>query len=196
MLLFIRIFIAKDVCDCDCEYKDVQYSGLSFRLLPVSVEFSIVLVRFHVPAYPDSVPEPAFFEPDPVSANKYRNISRNGVFPSVFITSDQLIEGDDKLMEHATKYYSELFGPGVEFNIQTDLDIWTEAAMVTEADNNLLCQPFFESEVKNALFQMEGNKAARPHKIPIEFYQSCWEIIKVDIMKLFDDFFHGNVDIR
>lgn len=43
---------------------------------------------------------------------------------------DQLIEGDDKLLEHATKYYSELFGPGVEFNIQTNPDIWTEAAMV------------------------------------------------------------------
>jgi hypothetical protein len=96
---------------------------------------------------------------------------------------------------HATKYYSELFGPGVEFNIQTYPDIWTEVAMVTEADNNLLCQPFSETEVKNALFQMEGNKAAGPDKIPVEFYQSCWDIVKVDIMKLFDDFLHGNVDI-
>jgi hypothetical protein len=78
-------FIAKDVCDCDCEYKDVRYSGLSFRLLPVFVEFPIVLVRFRAPAYPDSVPEPTFSEPDPVSANKYRNISRNEVFPSVSV---------------------------------------------------------------------------------------------------------------
>jgi hypothetical protein len=85
MLLSIHIFIAKDVCDCDCEYKDVRYSGLSFRLLPVSVEFPIVLVRFRAPAYSDSVPEPVFSEPDPVSANKYRNGSRNGVFPSVSV---------------------------------------------------------------------------------------------------------------
>ena len=102
---------------------------------------------------------------------------------------DQIIEGNDKLLEHATKYYSKPFGPGVEFNIQTDPDIWAEATMVTDADNNLLCQPFFESKVKNALFQMEGNKVVGPDKIPIEFYQSCWDIIKVDIMKLFDDFF-------
>jgi hypothetical protein len=60
-------FIAKDVCDCDCEYKYVWYSSLSFRLPPVSIEFLIVLVRFRAPAYPYSVPEPVFSEPDPVS---------------------------------------------------------------------------------------------------------------------------------
>jgi len=102
---------------------------------------------------------------------------------------DQIIEGNDKLLEHATKYYSELFGPGVDFNIQTDPDMWSEAAVVSEAENNALCQPFTESEVKTALFIMDSNKAAGPDKIPIEFYQSCWDIIKVDILKLFDDFF-------
>lgn len=108
---------------------------------------------------------------------------------------DQIIEGDKKLLEHATKNYSELFGPGVGFNIQTDPEIWSEAATVSETDNNALCPPFYESEVKTALFLMESNKAARPDKIPIEFYQSCQDIIKVDILKLFDDFFHEKVDI-
>jgi hypothetical protein len=78
-------FIAKDVCDCDCEYKDVRYSGLSFRFPSVSVEFSIVLVRFRAPAYPNSISEPVFSEPDPVSTNKCRNGSRNDVFPSVSV---------------------------------------------------------------------------------------------------------------
>ena len=67
--------------------------------------------------------------------------------------------------------------------------------MVSETYNNILCQPFSESEVKTALFLMESNKAAGPDKIPIEFYQSCWDIIKDDILKLFDDFFHERVDI-
>ena len=68
--------------------------------------------------------------------------------------------------------------------------------MVSETYNNILCQPFSESEVKTALFLMESNKAAGPDKIPIEFYQSCWDIIKDDILKLFDDFFHERVDIN
>ena len=42
---------------------------------------------------------------------------------------------------------------------------------------------------------MEKNEAAGPDKIPIEFYQSCWNIIRVDIIQLFDDFYNGRVDI-
>jgi hypothetical protein len=42
---------------------------------------------------------------------------------------------------------------------------------------------------------MEKNKAAGPDKIPIEFYQGCWSIVKNDIIQLFDDFFRQRVDI-
>jgi hypothetical protein len=38
---------------------------------------------------------------------------------------------------------------------------------------------------------MEKNKAAGPDSIPIEFYQSCWDIIKHDIIVLFEDFHQG-----
>ena len=53
-----------------CEYKDVQYFDLSFRLPTISVEFLTVLVRFHTSAYSVSVSEPAFSKPDPVSSKK------------------------------------------------------------------------------------------------------------------------------
>jgi hypothetical protein len=39
------------------------------------------------------------------------------------------------------------------------------------------------------------NKVAGPDSIPIEFYQSCWKIVKADIIQLFDDFHQGRVDI-
>jgi hypothetical protein len=42
---------------------------------------------------------------------------------------------------------------------------------------------------------MEINKAAGPDKIPIEFYQTCWEIVKYDIIQLFDEFFKGKIGI-
>ena len=35
------------------------------------------------------------------------------------------------------------------------------------------------------------NKAAGPDKIPIEFHQVCWEVIKEDIIQLFHDFHEG-----
>jgi hypothetical protein len=99
-------------------------------------------------------------------------------------------------LDHATEYYSELFRPALEFNIHINDNIWDGAAMLSEADNEQLCKPFFESEIWNALSQMEKkNKAAGPDSIPVEFYQACWLIIKKDIIQLFDDFHQGRVDI-
>jgi hypothetical protein len=104
-------------------------------------------------------------------------------------------EGDDKLLEHATEYYSELFGPPTEYEVQMDPTIWEDATKVSSSDNITLCRPFSETEIKEALWKMEKNKAARPDKIPIEFYQSCWDIVKTDIIQLFDDFYNHKVDI-
>ena len=41
---------------------------------------------------------------------------------------------------------------------------------------------------------MKKNKSAGLDKIPIEFYQSCWSIVKADILQLFDDFYNQRVD--
>lgn len=37
-------------------------------------------------------------------------------------------------------------------------------------DNEFLVRPFSEEEIKEALFQMEKNKAAGPDSMPIEFF--------------------------
>ena len=66
---------------------------------------------------------------------------------------------------------------------------------IFEANNELLCRPFSESEIKNALFQMEHNKAAGTNAIPIEFLQTCWEIIEEDIIQMFDDLHKGRLDV-
>jgi hypothetical protein len=58
----------------------------------------------------------------------------------------------------------------------------------------MLTQPFSKTEIKEALFQMEKNKAIGPDKIPIEFYQHCWEIIKEDIIEMFGDFYAGRLE--
>ena len=42
---------------------------------------------------------------------------------------------------------------------------------------------------------MEKNKAPGPDKIPIEFFQKCWHIVKSDIIQLFEDFHNDKADI-
>jgi hypothetical protein len=66
---------------------------------------------------------------------------------------------------------------------------------VTGEENNLLIQPFSEEEVREAVFQMEHNKAPSPDGFPVEFYQACWDIIKSDLMALFIDFHAGNLPL-
>ena len=105
------------------------------------------------------------------------------------------IKGDENLLQHASEYYANLFGPPIDYYIQLDSDMWEDISKVGENDNQLLCKPFSEDEIKNALWQMEKNKASSPDKIPIEFCQHCWAIVKKDIVQLFDDFFHHKVDI-
>jgi hypothetical protein len=52
----------------------------------------------------------------------------------------------------------------------------------------VLCKPFTVEQIEYALFRMEKNKAAGPDSIPIEFFQTCWAIVKDDIVELFNDF--------
>jgi hypothetical protein len=106
-----------------------------------------------------------------------------------------IIENEEELLAHATKYYSELFGPAPEFNIQINNNIWDGFVTLSKADNEQLYRHFSETEIWNALSQMGKNKATGPDSIPIEFYQACWSIIKPDIIQLFLDFHWGKVDI-
>jgi len=82
-----------------------------------------------------------------------------------------------------------------EYEIQIDPTLWAGCPQVSDEDNSFLCRPFSEKEIKEALDQMEKNKAAGPDKIPIEFYQCCWNIVKSDIVQLFDDFYNMKVDV-
>jgi len=112
-----------------------------------------------------------------------------------FKKEDEIIEGDSNLLAHATEYYKTLFGPEQGHSFPLDPDLWDENELVQDFENEILTQPFSEEEIKEALFQMEKNKAAGPDSIPIEFYQSCWEIVKNDIVQLFDDFYNGLLDV-
>jgi mannosylglycoprotein endo-beta-mannosidase len=101
------------------------------------------------------------------------------------------IKGDENLLKHATEYYKNLFGQGTRNAITLDPDLSEDWEKVSDPDNDEITKPFSETEIKEALDQMEKNKAAGPDEIPIEFYQYSWEIIKEDILEMFRDFHEG-----
>ena len=47
---------------------------------------------------------------------------------------------------------------------------------------------FTEAEVREAIFQMEHNKAPGPDGFLAEFYQAFWGTIEGDLMALFSEF--------
>lgn len=51
-------------------------------------------------------------------------------------------------------------------------------------------RPFCEEEVKTTVWDLEGDKAPRLDGFPIAFYTSCWEVVKEDLMNVFNDFYN------
>ncbi|RVW79590.1 Transposon TX1 uncharacterized 149 kDa protein [Vitis vinifera] len=56
-----------------------------------------------------------------------------------------------------------------------------------EAEN--LERPFTEDEIHVALMEMNGDKAPSPDGFTMDFWQSCWDFIKEEILEMFKDFY-------
>lgn len=105
------------------------------------------------------------------------------------------IEGTENLLNHATAYYKELFGPAPGNLFHLSPDTWGSHEKLNDEDNEFLTRPFSEEEVRKALFEMESNRAPGPDNILAEFYKCCWDFVKIDIMCLFEAFHAGNLNV-
>jgi len=66
---------------------------------------------------------------------------------------------------------------------------------VSQPENEFLTAPFTEKEIREAIFNMEHNKAPGPDGFPAEFYQHFWEVIKSDLMNMFHDLHFGDLPL-
>lgn len=65
--------------------------------------------------------------------------------------------------------------------------------MVTDEQNQLLQQMPNMQELKKVVFSMNPNSAPGPDGFGGKFYQSCWDIIKEDVLKAVQHFFCGYI---
>jgi hypothetical protein len=105
------------------------------------------------------------------------------------------IDNDEDMVKHATEYYKELFGPSDSPIFTLSPDCWTHDEKITEEENSALIREFSEEEIKKVVKNMKRNTAPGPDHIPIEFYQTCWEIIKEEVMDLVNEFWVHELDI-
>ena len=74
------------------------------------------------------------------------------------LENDQgIVIGDDQLKSHITQFYKNLFGSPNASEFTLEEDRIQDIPQVTQEDNDLLTSEFTESEVKNAMLQMEHN---------------------------------------
>jgi hypothetical protein len=69
-----------------------------------------------------------------------------------------------------------------------DESVIHDIPQVSHEENAILSTNFMEKEVYETIMQMKKNKAPGPNGFPAEFYQSFWDVIKVDFMRLFEPF--------
>jgi hypothetical protein len=79
------------------------------------------------------------------------------------------IQGTPALLEHATSFYKELFGPAIDVGVRSRDDISGREEKLADEDRANLDRNFTEEEIHDIICQMEKNKAAGPDGIPIEF---------------------------
>jgi hypothetical protein len=87
---------------------------------------------------------------------------------------------------HITEYYKNLFGESVLNSVALDEEKIDDILKLSTEENSLLIANFSMEEVHKAVFQMEHNKSPDPDGFPAEFYQHFWEVIKLDLMALFE----------
>jgi mannosylglycoprotein endo-beta-mannosidase len=80
----------------------------------------------------------------------------------------------DRLKSHITNYYKNLFGIPEQTEIALLQDQIHDIPQVSDEENEVLIAEFTENEVREAIFQMEHNKAPGPDGFPAEFYQVFW----------------------
>jgi hypothetical protein len=85
-----------------------------------------------------------------------------------------VVVSSDRLKFHITNYYKHLFGVPEQTEITLMEDQIHDIPQISHDENEILIAEFTENEVREAVFQMEHNKAHGPNGFPAEFYQVFW----------------------
>lgn len=104
-----------------------------------------------------------------------------------------MIAGQQELVKFIANFYKNLFGPPEETEVRLHN---LEMSQLSEQQKDDLMRPFSMEELKEVVFEMENNKAPGPDGFPVDFYKAFWEIIKMDLKDLLDDFHRGLLEVR
>jgi hypothetical protein len=108
---------------------------------------------------------------------------------------EETVQSTEEIVEVATNYYNELFKFEPRPNINISSDFFTENDKVTLEEVEILETPFFEEEIKKAVFGSYSDGAPGLDGLSFMFYQEFWSVVKQDILEMFEDFHKDKLDI-
>ena len=99
------------------------------------------------------------------------------------------------MLDIASSFYKNLFCSVDRSGFSLGDNFFNPEEIISEDQNTLLEAPFSEEEIKKAVFSSYLDGAPGPDGFSFMFYQKCWNIIKTDVLALFQDFFVGKLDL-
>ena len=90
------------------------------------------------------------------------------------------------MMDIALNFYKDLFAREERVNINLDDNFLSESEKVSNEENELLVAPFSEEKIKEAIFSYYAEGAPGPDGLSFIFYQKFWDIIKGDLVSMFE----------
>ena len=118
--------------------------------------------------------------------------SRRNSINKIQIGGEWLMGAEDLRSGVVNAYRDLLSNPGEWRASPKGLNL----SRLEERESANLEMPFTESDVKNALDELNGDKAPGPDGFTVAFWQSNWDIVRVDVMELFQEFYESGRFVR
>jgi hypothetical protein len=80
-------------------------------------------------------------------------------------------------------------------NLNIDGNFFSEGEKVRAEETELLQGRFTEEEIKKAVVESYSNGASCPDGLSFMLYQKFWELVKDDLLAMFEDFYKGGLDL-
>ncbi|KAJ1685156.1 hypothetical protein LUZ63_016546 [Rhynchospora breviuscula] len=115
---------------------------------------------------------------------------RNKFVPSLLV-QNQLVYEPQQILSAFHDYYRNLLG-----SIPSTQD-YNPSAIYSDDSISLfsLGLPFSEHEVKKAVMGLADNKASGPDGLPNEFFKIHWELVKADLLSVFELLYRQQLDL-
>ncbi|XP_058758239.1 uncharacterized protein LOC131631463 [Vicia villosa] len=110
---------------------------------------------------------------------------RNAITLTCLEGENGRVEGVANIKKEVFAFFQEYFK---EENFNRPLPEGLVLNCLSEVDTERLERVFTEEEVKEAVWSCDGNKSPSSDGFSLEFFNSNWEVVKVDVVRLVADF--------